>query len=202
VNLFWITVLSDSLDSALSLLCKAKPPFRVCDKFVLLDLNSLCNVTEARSDKKLKAGNTKTGDCFVSLLSNFCERLKDRAGALVVVGSKAVGIATKHGDGYRVILTTDWGLYFLTYAPSKEVVVTGEVCSTVGKVAGGECPRLKYEVWCRWCNAPDGRRYRRCWADVVTNSEGVKKRLAQLKLHDIDERELDATLKTLSSICS
>jgi len=201
VNLFWVTILSDSLDTALSLLCKAKSPFRMCDRFTVLELHSLCSTVDAYSERMLKDGKEKVGGKF-TLLSDFCNKLKGQREMLLIVGSKAVGIATRYGDGYRAVLTTEWGLLFLTYAPSKEAVIVGENCSMIAKVAGGECPRLKYEVWCRWCNAPDGRRYRRCWADVATNSDGIKRGLSQLKLHDIDEKELDNVIKTLSSICS
>jgi len=200
VNLFWVTILSDSLDTALSLLCKAKPPFRICDKFAVQELNGLCSaVCGERGSKGRKA---ETSGSAALHLGDICERLKGRGEVLLVVGSKAVGIATRYGDGYRAILTTERGLLFLTYVPSKEAVIVGENCSMIAKVAGGECPRLKYEVWCRWCNAPDGRRYRRCWADVATNSDSIKRGLSQLKLHDIDEKELDNVIKALSSICS
>jgi len=162
MNIIWVSALAESLSAALSALCSAKPPFKLCDRFKV----------EARGD------------------------------SVIIVGSRAAGVALKYGEGYRAVLAAPWGVYILTYAPGKSTVVSGEACTMVSRVAGGECPRLKYEVWCRWCVAPDGRRYRRCWADATAKSEAVKRGLAQLGLSDIGEERLEEVLKALSSICS
>jgi len=153
---------------------------------------------------------TKSFDAALSSLCHtkppfrLCDKFKVeyRDGFAVIVGSRAVGIATKYGDGYRAVLIVDRTLYIITYAPSDSSLVSGEACTLVSKTAEGECPRLKYEVWCRWCVAPNGKRYKRCWAEVVAKSDAVKRVLSQLNLNDIDEEKYNEVLKTLSSICS
>jgi len=162
MNILWVTILAKSLNAALSSLCYAKPPFKLCDKFKIEQHNDY----------------------------------------VVIIGSRAVGIATKHGDGYKAMLMDGKSLYVVIYAPNEELVVSGEACTLVSKVAEGECPRLKYEVWCRWCTSPNGKRYKRCWADVATKSDEVRRVLTQLGLSDIEEKRLEEVLKTLSSICS
>jgi len=162
VNILWVTVLAKSFNTALSSLCHAKPPFKLCDKF----------------------------------------KIEQRGDYVIISGSRAVGVATKHGEGYRAVLMDGKSLYVIVYAPNEEIVVSGEACTLVSKVAEGECPRLKYEVWCRWCTAPSGKRYRRCWADVTAKSDTVKRALAQMGLNDIEEKRLEEVLKALSSICS
>jgi len=128
-------------------------------------------------------------------------RVEWRGERALIVGSKAAGAAAKHGDGYRAVLLASGRLYVVTYAPGDKNVVSGELCASVERVARGECPRLKYEVWCRHCVSADGRRYRRCWAEAETKSEEVKRALQRLDLGDIGEDRLDEAVRVLSSIC-
>jgi len=128
-------------------------------------------------------------------------RVERRGERAFIVGSKAAGVAVKRGDGHRAVLLTDGRLYVITYAPSDKSVVSGELCASVERVARGECPRLKYEVWCRHCVSANGRRYRRCWAETEAKSEEVKRALQRLDLSDIGEDKLDSVVGALSSIC-
>lgn len=128
-------------------------------------------------------------------------RVEWRGERALIVGSRAAGVAVKYGEGYRAALLSSGRLYVVTYAPSDKRVVSGESCASVERIARGECPRLKYEVWCRHCVSADGRRYRRCWAEAEAKSEEVKKALPRLGLGDIGEDRLDEVVRTLSSIC-
>jgi len=128
-------------------------------------------------------------------------RVERRGGRAFIAGSRAVGAAVEYGEGYRAVLLSGGRLYVVTYAPSERKVVSGEACASVERVARGECPRLKYEVWCRRCVSADGRRYRRCWAETETKSEEVRRALFRLGLGDIGEDKLDEVVRVLSSIC-
>jgi len=132
----------------------------------------------------------------------------------LVTGKYVVGSITwlKPGEAARLVLQhrERFAALFVTYVRAREVRVEGEVCIDVEKLDEGECRRLSYRVYCRYCRSADGRRYARCWAEAETDDRQVRAALEKLGLRytygryesePLDRGKVEELVKVLKSIC-
>lgn len=146
---------------------------------------------------------------FFSLFADSYEVNGELVSGKFVVGSlswlrdgKAARLVLQHRQKFAILIAT--------YVKSEEFRVEGEVCTDVERLGAGECKRLSYEVYCRYCRSADRKRYERCWAEAETDDRQVKAALEKLGLRysygryesaPLDRRQAEELAKVLKSIC-